>query len=131
MPDDNPFQGRVEPSPHLQHHMDTHNTDTLWPDDSFQDTIAEDEEDFPTAPLDDDIWLEDPVPDRHLCIHEQSQPHDQCPYPCPYSLDLLHSALEDAPAPYYVMMDLSDISDLQDVMTTTSDEDIPDLEVIF
>ena len=28
-------------------------------------------------------------------------------------------------------MDLSDISDIQDVMTTTSDEDIPDLEAIF
>ena len=28
-------------------------------------------------------------------------------------------------------MDLSDISDFQDVMTTTSDEDIPTLEDIF
>ena len=98
--------------------------------DSFQDATAEDE-DFPTIPLDDDVWLEDPVPDRHFCIHEQSQPHYQCPYPCPYSLDLLHSAPKDAPAPYYKMMHLSDISDLQDVMTTTSDEDIPDLEDIF
>ena len=29
------------------------------------------------------------------------------------------------------MMDLSDISDFQDVMTTTSDEDIPDLDDVF
>ena len=29
------------------------------------------------------------------------------------------------------MMDLSDIFDFQDVMTITSDEDIPDLEDIF
>ena len=29
------------------------------------------------------------------------------------------------------MMDLSDIFNIQDVMTTTSDEDIPDLEDIF
>ena len=29
------------------------------------------------------------------------------------------------------MLDLSDNSDIQDVMTTTSDEDIPDLEDIF
>ena len=29
--------------------------------------------DFPTAPLNDDIWLEEPVPARHLCIHEKSQ----------------------------------------------------------
>ena len=99
-------------------------------DDSFQDATAE-EEDFPTAPLDDDILLEHPIPDRHLCIHEQSQPHYQCSYPCPYTLDLPYSAPEDAHAPYYKMMDLCDISAVQDVMTTTSDEDIPDLEDVF
>ena len=38
---------------------------------------------------------------------------------------------EDAPAPYYETMDLSDILDIQDVMTTTSDEDIPDLDDIL
>ena len=89
-------------------------------DDSFQDATAEEEEDLPTTPL-DDIWLEEPIPDRDLCIHEQSQPHHQCSYPCPYSLDLLHSTLEDAPAPYYEMMDLSDILDSQDVMTAISE----------
>ena len=91
-------------------------------DESFQDTTAE--EDFPTAPLDDAIWLEDPVPDRHLCINEQSQLHYQCFYPCPYRLDLPHSSPEDVTAPYYEMLDLSDISDIQDVMITTSNEDI-------
>ena len=90
--------------------MDSHHTSTPCTDDPFQDATAE--EDFPTAPIDDDIWLEDPVPDRHLYIHEQSQPHYQCSYPCPYSLDLPHFAPEDAPASYYEMMDLSDISDL-------------------
>ena len=88
-------------------------------------------EDFPTAPIDDAIWWEDPVPDRQLCIHKQSQLHYQCCYPCQYRLDLPHSSPEDAPAPCHKMMDLSDISDIQDVMTTTSDEDIPDLEDIF
>ena len=96
-----------------------------------KDATAKEEEDFPTAPLDDDIWLEDPVPDRHLCIHEQSQPRYQYSYPCPYSLDLLDPTPEDALASYYETMDLSDISDLQDVMTTTGDEDIPDLVDIF
>ena len=110
--------------------MDYPLTSTLSADDPFQDTTGE-KEDFPTAPLDEDIWLEDSVPDRHLCIHEQSQPHYQCSYPCPYSLDLPHSAPEDAPATYYKIMDLSNISDLQDVMTTASDEDILDLEDIF
>ena len=56
--------------------------------------------------------------------------HYQCFYPCPYSLDLLHSAPENAPAPYYKLIDPSD-SNLQDVMTTTCDEDIPDLADTF
>ena len=51
--------------------MDYHHTCTTSTDDSFQDATAA-EEDFPTASLDDDIWLEDPVPDRHLCFHKQS-----------------------------------------------------------
>ena len=106
--------------------MDYHHTSTPSTYDSFYDATAE--EDFPTDPLDDAILLEDPFPDRHLYIHEQSQLHYQCSYPCPHSLDLLHCAPEDAPAPYYKLMDLSDILDLQDLMTTISDEDIPDLE---
>ena len=33
--------------------------------------IGEDgQEDFNTVTLNDDHWLEDPVPYRHLCIHE-------------------------------------------------------------
>ena len=54
-----------QPSP-VQHHMDYHHTSTPG-----TDVTAEEEKDFPTTPLDDDIWLEDPVPHRHLCIHEQ------------------------------------------------------------
>ena len=110
--------------------MNYYHTSTPSTDDSFQDTTAE-EIDFSTAPLDDNIWLEDLVPDIHLCVHEQSQPHYQCSYSSPYGLDLPHSAPEDAPSPYHEMMDLCDISDLQDVMTTTSDEETPDLEDIF
>ena len=49
-------------------------------------------------------------PDRHLCIHEQSQPHFLCSYPCPYSLDLLTSTLDNAPTSYYEMLDVCDIS---------------------
>ena len=47
------------------------------------------EEHFPMAPLSDDVWMEEPVPDRCLCFYEHSQ-HDLCPYPCRYSLDQLH-----------------------------------------
>ena len=129
-PDSSPLHGRAEPPSPVQHHMNYHHTSTPSTGDSFQDATVE-EEDFPTAPLDDTIWLEDPVPHRHLCIHKQSQLHYQCSYPCPYRLELPHSSPEDAPAPYYELMDLSDISDLLDVMTTTSDEDIPDLKDIF
>ena len=43
--------------------MDCHYTTTPSADDSFQDDTAE-EEDFPTASLDDNIWLEDPILDR-------------------------------------------------------------------
>ena len=83
MPYNSQLQGRAEPPLQLQHHIDYHHTSTPNMDDPFQDTTTEEEEDFPTDPLDDDIWLEDPVPDRYLCIHEQSQPHFLCSYPCP------------------------------------------------
>ena len=97
--------------------------------DSFQDITNK--EDFPTAPIDDDIWLEEPVPDRHLCIHKQSQPHNLCPYSCPYSLDQLHPAPGNAPTLHYEMMDLSNICDFPDVITAASNEDIPDLDDVF
>ena len=128
-PDSSPQHGRSVPPLPVQHHMNCHHTSTPSTDDSFQDATAE--EDFPTVPLDDDIWLEDPDPDRHICIHEQSQPDLQCSYPCLYSWDLPHSSPEDASASCYEMMDLSEISNIQEVMTTTSDEDIPDLDDIF
>ena len=36
------------------------------------------EEYFPTVSLDDDFCMEESVPERHLCIHEDAQ-HDLCP----------------------------------------------------
>ena len=62
------------------------------------------------------------IPDRPLCIHEHSVPHELCPYPCPY-LDYTSSS-------YYNTLDLSDISKFEDSMTTSSDEDIPTLDDI-
>ena len=41
-------------------------------------------QDFQTVALDNNHWITDPVPDRHLCIHEHSQTHSLCCYPCPY-----------------------------------------------
>ena len=84
------------------------------------------EEHFPTAPLNDDVWMEEPVPDRCLCIHEISQ-HDLCPYPCLYSLDQLHLTPDNTPQ----YMDLSNIFNLPDVIATASNEDIPNLEDVL
>ena len=123
-----PLHDRTEQSLDIAQQMAFHPTN-----DSFHDVPSEEEEEieehFSTAPLDSDVWMEEPVPDRQLCIHEQSQVHDQCPHPCPYSLEQLHPAPEYAPAPQY--MYLSDIFDFLDVMTTASDKDIPSLEDVF
>ena len=80
--------------------------------------LEEDEEDnFQPVPLDDEHWTTEEVPDRTLCIHEHALPHRLCPYPCPYVNYLL---------PFYAnTMDLSDISDFEDIMITSSNKDIP------
>ena len=82
----------------------------------------EEEEDFQTVPLDDEHWDMEEIPDRPLCIHKHSLPHGLCPYPCPYSD---YQASSD-----YNSLDLSDISEFEDLMTTSSDEDIPALDNI-
>ena len=80
----------------------------------------EEEEDFQTVTLDDDHWTTEEIPDRHLCIHEHSVPYSLCPYPCPYM---------DCTSPsYHDTLDLSDISKFEDLMTTSSGEDIPALD---
>ena len=122
--DSSPLHGRAELSSHVQQHMVYHHTD-----DAFQGATKE--EDFPTAPWNEDIWLEEPVPVRHLCIIEQSQQDFLCSYPCPCSLNLPPLTPEDTPVSYHEMMDLDDISDFQDVMTTTSKADIPSLDDVL
>ena len=79
----------------------------------------EEEEDFQTVPLNNEHWDMEEIPDRHLCIHEHSLPHRLCPYPCPY-LDYQASS-------YYNTLDLSNISEFEDLMTTSSDKGIPAL----
>ena len=80
------------------------------------------EEDFQTVPLDDEHWDVEEIHDRHLCIHVHSLPHGLCPYLCPY-LDYQASS-------YLSTLDLSDISKFEDLMTTSSDKDIPALNDI-
>ena len=80
----------------------------------------DEEEDFQMVPLDDEHWTTQKVPDRTLCIHKHALLHGLCPYLCPYVNYLL---------PFYAnSMDLSDISDFEDIMKTSSNEDIPALE---
>ena len=81
------------------------------------------EQDFQMVTLDNDHWIIDPVPDRCLCIHEHLQPHTLCCYPCPYT-DYTSASYQDT-------LDLSDISDFKDMMTTSSDEDIPALDDVI
>ena len=57
MPDSSPLHGRVEPPSPMKHHTKYHHTFTPSTDNSFHDAAME--EDFPMAPLDDTIWLED------------------------------------------------------------------------
>ena len=83
----------------------------------------DEEEDFQTVPLDEEHWTTKETPDRTLCIHEPALPHGLCPYPCPYVTYLLPSHIDS--------MDLSDISDFEDIMITSSDEDIPALKDVL
>ena len=80
----------------------------------------DEEEDIQTVSLDDKHWTTKEVPDRTLCIYEHALPHRLCLYPCPYANYLLPS--------YADSMDLSDIFDFEDILITSSDEDIPALE---
>ena len=81
------------------------------------------EEHFPTVSLNYDFWMEEPVPEGHLCIYEDAQ-HALCPYPCPYNLNQLCLAEEGMQ-----YMDLSDIFDFPDVMVS-ADNDMHSLEDI-
>ena len=70
--------------------------------------------------LDDDHWTIKEIPDRALCVHEHALPHELCPYPFPYAI---------YQAPLYIdSLDLSDISNFEAIMITSSNEDIPALE---
>ena len=112
------------PSPFSASQMQNHTHDPyeLTSKDNLEAHIhlEEEEEDFQTVSLDDEHWTTKEIPDRPLCIHKHLLPHRLCPYPCPY-------ANYQTPS-YYETMDLSDISEFEDLMTTSSDEDIPALK---
>ena len=72
------------------------------------------------VPVDDKLWTTEEVPDRTLCILEHALQHGLCLYLCPYANYLFPS--------YANSMDLSDILYFEDIMITSSNEDIPALE---
>ena len=82
----------------------------------------DEEEDFQMVPLDDEHLTTEEVPDRTLCIHKHALLHGLCPYLCPYMNYLLPS--------YSNTMDLSDISNFEDIMIASSNENILALEDI-
>ena len=84
---------------------------------------SEEEKDFQTVTLDDHHWITDLILDRYLCIHEHLQPHSLCCYPCAY-MDYTSALYQDT-------LYLTDISNFEDMMTTSSDENIPALEDVF
>ena len=90
-------EDRDTPYHSMEHHLPDENT--LACHLTSMEEEDEDEEDaeehFPTSSLDDDVWMIEPVSERYLYIHENSQ-HDLCPYPCLYSLNLLHLNQNDA-----------------------------------
>ena len=111
------------PSPHINSQVQPHRPDPLTS--ASKQTLdahvfLEEDEDFQTVPLDDAHWTTEEIPDRPLCIHEHSLPHGLCLYLCPYA---------NYQTPSYVeTMGSSDISDFEDIMITSNDEDIPALE---
>ena len=83
---------------------------------------TDEEEDFQTVSLDDEHWPSEETPERTLCIHEHGLPHGLCPYPCPYANYQMPSLMDS--------LDLSDISDYEDYMVTSSNEEIPGMEEV-
>ena len=81
------------------------------------------EEDFQTVPMDDEHWTTEIAPERTFCIHENGLPNNICQYPCLYGNN------NDNSVSYMDSLDLSKISDYEDYMLTTSnEEELPGLE---
>ena len=75
------------------------------------------------VPLDDENWTSKETLERTFCIHENGLMHNLCQYQCPYGN---HDTIS-----YMDNLDLSDISDYEDYMVTSSDEEIPGLEEVL
>ena len=98
--------------------------DSSSDNDQDPDSSSDEEEDFQTVPMDDEHWTTEMVLERTFYIHENGLPNNVCQYPCPYGNN-------NDSVSYMDSLDLSDISDYEDYMLTTSDnEDLPGLEEV-
>ena len=88
----------------------------------YLDNSDEEEENFQTVPLDVKHWTSEQVPERTFCIHENGLPHNLCQYPCPYGSNDTVSYMDS--------LDLHDISDYEDYMVTSSDEELLGMEEV-
>ena len=74
------------------------------------------------VPLDDEHWTSKETPERTFCIHKHGLLHNLCQYPYPYEN---HNTIS-----YMDSLDLSDISDYDNYMVTSSDEEILGMEEV-
>ena len=98
-------------------HLSFSSADIYTPDSTPVYSDSSDDEDFQMVPLDDEHWTSKETPERTLCIHKHGLPHGLCQYPCPY--------VNYETISYTDSLDLSDISDYEDYIVTSSDEEIP------
>ena len=74
-------------------------------------------------PNDSQDWLDEPSPDRHLCIHDEHQ--DGCVhFRAPLHPD--HTVTYDNPSGFMSLQDLEDMNILADI-EFSSDDELPDL----
>ena len=105
----------------LSFSSDTDHTPDSTP--ACSDSSNEEEEDFQMVPLDDEHWTSEEVPERTFCINKHGLPHNLCQYPCPYGTNDTVSYMDS--------LDLSDISDYEDYMVTSSDEELLGMEEVL
>ena len=97
-------------------------TDIYTPDSTPVCSDSSDDEDIQMVPLDNEHWTSEETPERTLCIHKHGLPHGSCQYPCP--------CMNYETISYMDSLDLSDISDYEDYVVTSSDEEIPGMEEV-
>ena len=74
--------------------------------------------------IDDEYWTTEMVPERTFCIHGDGLPNNVCQYPCSYGI-------KNDSVSYMDSLEISDISDYEDyMMTTSNDEELPGLKEV-